>query len=501
MTEPVLALKGVSRSFGPIEVLHGVDLALRPGRVHALIGENGAGKSTAMKILAGYQPASSGTVLLDGKPIDFASIGEAEERGISLIHQEFNLAEQLTVEQNIFLGRELRRGFLLDKPAMQARTRELLDALDCHVAADRKVSSLSNSDKQMTEIAKALLRDTRVLIMDEPTAVLTTAETGVLMQQVRALRDRGAAILFTSHKLDEVKAIADDLTIMRDGAVVWSGPASEKDEHQMAAAMVGREMKDLFPPKAGGVGDTALSVRGLNVPGYAEDISFDLRRGEILGVAGLIGSGRTETFEGICGLRHATGELRIGGEPVRISHPWEAMDRGMCYLTEDRKTRGLLLDKGMRENLTLQALSRFSRGLIDTAAEETALDEAIRDFDIRGSREVRVGNLSGGNQQKLLFAKTMLSEPQIVIIDEPTRGVDIGTKQQMYGFIRGLAAEGRAIVVISSEMQEVIGLADRVLVMRRGRIVGELRGEDASEDAIVRLAMGVGPVATEEAIS
>lgn len=492
MTQPVLALDRVSRSFGPIEVLHGISLALRPGRVHALIGENGAGKSTAMKILAGYQPPSAGTVLLDGAPVAFAAIGEAEAKGISLIHQEFNLAEQLTVEQNIFLGREIRRGWLLDKRAMQARARELLAGLDCRVSPDRTVAALSNSDKQMTEIAKALLRETRVLIMDEPTAVLTAAETAVLMRQVRALRDRGAAVLFTSHKLDEVRAIADDLTIMRDGAVVWSGPAADKDEHAMAEAMVGREMKDLYPPRGGAPGAPALEVQGLDVPGFAQDVSFTLRRGEILGVAGLVGSGRTETFEGLCGLRPASGALRIDGRAAVIRHPWEALERGLCYLTEDRKTRGLLLGKGMRENLTLQALARFTaRGLVDRAAEEAALDAAIRDFDIRGSREARVGDLSGGNQQKLLFAKTMLSDPGILVIDEPTRGVDIGTKQQMYGFIRRLADQGRAIVVISSEMQEVIGLSDRVLVMRRGRIAGELRGAEATEDAIVRLAMGV----------
>jgi len=492
VTEPVLALSNVSRSFGPIEVLHGVSIALRPGRVHALIGENGAGKSTTMKIMAGYQPPSSGTVHVDGRETTFTSMGEAEALGISMIHQEFNLAEQLTAEQNTFLGQELKRGLLLDKRAMRARTRELLDRLDCRVPADRVVSQMSNSDKQMVEIAKALLRDTRVLIMDEPTAVLTKSETAVLMRQVRALRDKGTAVLFTSHKLDEVREIADDLTIMRDGAVVFSGPAEGMDEHAMATAMVGREMSDLFPPKTGSFGEMALEVRGLTVPGFAEGISFSLRRGEILGIAGLIGSGRTETFEGLCGLRPATGEVRIKGQPVTVRHPWEALDLGMCYLTEDRKTRGLLLQKGMRENLTLQALHSFARGLIDKGAEETALTRAIAEFDIRGSRAVRVGNLSGGNQQKLLFAKTMLSAPDIVIIDEPTRGIDIGTKQQMYGFIRGLADQGRAIVVISSEMQEVIGLADRVLVMRQGRIAGEVQGASMTEDAIVQLAMGVG---------
>lgn len=496
---PVLALQDVSRSFGPIEVLHGADIALRPGRVHALIGENGAGKSTAMKILAGYQPPSSGQVLLDGDAVHFISIGQAEEQGISLIHQEFNLAEQLTVEQNIFLGRELKRGFLLDKSTMRAKSRELLDRLECRVSPDRVVSSLSNSDKQMVEIAKALLRDTRVLIMDEPTAVLTRAETAILLRQVRTLRDAGTAVLFTSHKLDEVEEIADDLTIMRDGRVVWAGPASEMDQHAMANAMVGREMSDLFPPKNGIPGDIALEVADLSVPGFSQGIGFTLHCGEILGVAGLIGSGRTETFEGLCGLRPASGQVRIFGQPARIDHPWQAQARGMCYLTEDRKTRGLLLGKGLRENLTLQALTKFTRGMIDTRAEERALDQAIADFDIRGHRGALVGNLSGGNQQKLLFAKTLLADPRILIIDEPTRGIDIGTKQQMYDLIRRLAAEGRAIVVISSEMQEVLGLADRILVMRHGRITGELEA-DATEDAIVRLAMGVAPLSPKQEV-
>ena len=331
VSEPVLSLSNVSRSFGPIEVLHGVSMALRPGRVHALIGENGAGKSTTMKIMAGYQPPSSGTVHVDGHETAFASMGEAEALGVSMIHQEFNLAEQLTAEQNIFLGQELKRGLLLDKAAMRAKTRELLDRLDCRVPTDRVVSQMSNSDRQMVEIAKALLRDTRVLIMDEPTAVLTKSETAVLMRQVRALRDKGTAVLFTSHKLDEVREIADDLTIMRDGSVVFSGPAEGMDEHAMATAMVGREMSDLFPPKTGDFGDMALEVRGLTVPGFAEDISFTLRRGEILGIAGLIGSGRTETFEGLCGLRPASGDVRIKGQPVTIRHPWEALDLGMCY--------------------------------------------------------------------------------------------------------------------------------------------------------------------------
>ncbi|WP_176847193.1 sugar ABC transporter ATP-binding protein [Roseicitreum antarcticum] len=495
MSTPILALSQVSRSFGPIEVLHSVDIALHPGRVHALIGENGAGKSTMMKIMTGYQPPSAGRVLLDGAPVTFTDMGQAEAQGISLIHQEFNLAEQLTVEQNIFLGAELRRGWLLDKAAMRAKSRELLARLRCDVDPLSVISTLSNSDKQMVEIAKALLRDTRILIMDEPTAVLTRTETEVLLEQVRALRDHGTAVLFTSHKLDEVSAIADDLTIMRDGAVVWSGPARDMDEHQMAEAMVGREISTLYPPKTATQGALALEVEGFRVPGFAQDIGFTLRKGEILGVAGLMGSGRTETFEGLAGLRPGHGVVRIDGAPVTIRHPWEALAMGLAYLTEDRKTRGLLLQKGLGENLTLQALHRFSNWLLDKRAEDAALTRAVADFDIRGSRDVDVGSLSGGNQQKLLFAKIMLSDPGILVIDEPTRGIDIGTKQQMYQFIRKLAAEGRAIIVISSEMQEVIGLADRVLVMRQGRIAGELAGPEMTEDAIVRLAMGVGAAA------
>ncbi|NDU99703.1 sugar ABC transporter ATP-binding protein [Pseudoroseicyclus tamaricis] len=491
--EARLELSSVCRSFGPVQVLFDVQIDLRPGEVHALIGENGAGKSTTMKIMSGYLQPTSGEVRLEGKDARFPDSQAAEAAGVVLIHQEFNLAEQLTVEENVFLGRELKRGPFLDRRAMRAKTAELLDRLKCHVSPSARVKDISTPDKQMVEIAKALGRDARVLIMDEPTAVLTNREAEVLFELVERLRADGVAILFTSHKLDEVKRISDRVTVMRDGRVIATTPTAEMTEDQMAEAMVGRELTDLYPARRAPLGDAvALKVEGLDVPGFAQGVSFTLRQGEVLGLAGLIGAGRTEAMEGLVGLRRSTGRVEIDGAPVTIRSPREAQDKGLVYLTEDRKGRGLLLNMGLRDNLTLQSLRDFTNPFLDNKGEDEALTKAIEDFDIRTpSRDARLGNLSGGNQQKLLVAKVMLTGPRIVIIDEPTRGIDIGTKQQIYDFIHRLAEEGVSIIVISSELPEVIGLADRVLVMRRGRIVGEVAGDEKTEDAIVRLAMGL----------
>jgi len=495
MSQPLLVAEGVVKSFGPVEVLHGVEFDIRPGEVHALVGENGAGKSTLMKILAGYQPPTAGTIRVDGQPVSLSGSGPAEELGIVLIHQEFNLAEHLTVEENISLGREIRRGLFLDKAAMRRRARAALAELNCPLDPDTRIRDLSVSERQMVEIAKAVSRDVRVLIMDEPTAVLTGAETEVLFRLIRRLTAQGVGIVYISHKLDEVKAISDRVTVLRDGRHIATRPAADLSQDDIAQLMVGRPMTDMFPAKEPPPADApvVLEVEGLTVPGWVRGASFQLRRGEILGFAGLVGAGRTELMEGLMGLRRPTaGTIRRDGRPVRIHNVADAAKAGIAYLTEDRKGKGLLVGKGLRPNLTLLALERYGRVFIDEKKEAMALNRAVEEFEIRvKSADALVGSLSGGNQQKLLLAKTMQIAPQILIVDEPTRGIDIGTKRQIYLFLHDLARRGASIVVISSEMPEIIGLSHRVVVMRSGIVTGTLAGDAINEPEIVRYATGL----------
>jgi len=495
MDQPVLVADGVAKSFGPVQVLFGVDFDVRLGEVHALVGENGAGKSTLMKILAGYHQPTSGTIRVDGQPVHLSGSGPAEALGIVLIHQEFNLAEHLTVEENISLGREIRRGLFLDKAAMRERARAALAELNCAVDPNTRVRDLAVSERQMVEIAKAVSRDVRVLMMDEPTAVLTGAETEVLFRLIRRLTAQGVGVVYISHKLDEVKAISDRVTVLRDGRHIATRPAAELSQDDIAQLMVGRAMTDMFPAKDPLPPDAplVLEVEGLTVPGWVRNASFNLRRGEILGFAGLVGAGRSELMEGMLGLRRRTsGTIRRDGQPVRIRDVADAAKAGIAYLTEDRKGKGLLVGKGLRPNLTLFALERYGRVFIDERKEATALERAVEEFDIRvKSMDALVGSLSGGNQQKLLLAKTMQIEPTILIVDEPTRGIDIGTKRQIYLFLHELARRGASIIVISSEMPEVIGLSHRVVVMRSGTVTGTLAGEDINEAEIVRYATGL----------
>lgn len=492
---PVLVADGVSKSFGSIPVLFSVSFDIRSGEVHALIGENGAGKSTLMKILSGFHQPTSGGIKLDGEIIELPPNGLAEELGIILIHQELNLAEQMTVEENIFLGRELTNNGMLDRASMYKKVQSLFDKIGLDISPNARISDLSIAQKQMVEIVKAISRNARVLIMDEPTAVLTEAETALFFKQIDALKAEGVAIVFVSHKLPEVKAIADRITILRDGQWIATKDGDELTLDMMAQLMVGRELSDLYPPMDEPDVDAplVLKVEGLATSDVA-DISFDLRKGEILGFSGLVGAGRTAVFEAICGLTdmHA-GDIYLDGAPVRFSSVSAARDAGLVYLTKDRKEKGLLLGKGMQVNLTLLSLPKFVRNFfVETQKEEEALARAMRRFDIRiRDPKVIAGDMSGGNQQKLLLAKIMEADPRVVIIDEPTRGIDVGTKQQIYHFIAALAAEGVSVVLISSEMPEVIGMCHRVAIMREGRITGILTGDDINETEMVRYAAGL----------
>jgi len=492
--QAVLSGVGLSKSFGPIEVVHAVDVDVRPGEVHALVGENGAGKSTLMKMLSGYLTPSAGEVWLDGRPVSFRDSNEAESAGIVLIHQELSLVPHLTVEENIFLGREPHRFGLVDRRRAREETRRLLDSLKCSVPATRQVRELSVSQAQMVEIAKAVSRDVRVLCMDEPTDVLTGRETEVLFDLVKRLVADGVAILYVSHKLEEVKAIADRVTILRDGHKIGTYDAAELTPVEMARRMVGRDLADMYPPKTAPPPDApvAFEIEGFSVPGFVTDASLSVRRGEVLGVAGLIGAGRTELFEGVLGLRPATGTVRKDGRVVRWRHPADAKRDKVAYLTEDRKGKGLLLDKLLRENVTLQALELFAKPFVDLRAEQGALRKAVEEFDVR-VRDVAVPAkaLSGGNQQKVVLAKMMLTDPDVVILDEPTRGIDVGTKRQIYFYVAELIARGVAVVLISSELPEVLGLSHRVVVMHRGRVTGTLSGDDLTEETVMAYATGL----------
>ena len=466
-----VVFRNVTKEFGPVRVLHGVGFALQPGRVYGLLGENGAGKSTLMKILAGYESPTTGEVVVDGAVrAPGGGSRAAEAQGIVLIHQEFNLADDLTIAQNIFLGHEIKKGPFLDDKAMREKTRAALAQVGLPLDPDTRVRKLIVAEKQLVEIARALARNARLLIMDEPTATLTPGETERLFALMAGLKAAGVTIIYISHKLDEVERTTDEVVVMRDGLLVAREATASVTRRQMANLMVGRELADLFPPKrpAPAGGEPAMKVRGLSVPGWAEDVSFDVRRGEILGFAGLVGAGRTELFEGLLGLRpRSAGTVELAGKPVNLKSPRDAARHGLTYLSEDRKGKGLHVHFSLRPNLTLMALERYAKPWLDPAAEQAALRNAVQEFGIRtGSLEVRASSLSGGNQQKLALAKVLHPGPSVVVLDEPTRGVDVGAKREIYHLVQRLAEQGLAVVVISSELMELIGLCHRVAVMR-----------------------------------
>ncbi|MDX3077594.1 sugar ABC transporter ATP-binding protein [Streptomyces sp. NPDC088354] len=493
-TTPVLALEGVSKSFGAVRALRGVSLRLYAGEAHALAGENGAGKSTLIKALAGVHRPDAGTVLLDGEPVEFHGPGDARDAGVAVIYQEPTLFPDLSVAENIFVGRQPRRSFgRVDHRAVRRSAAELFERLGVDLDPDQPARGLSIADQQLVEIAKALSFDARVLIMDEPTAALTGSEVARLFGVVRALREQGAAVLFISHRLEEIFALCQRVTTLRDGAWIASEPVDGLTEDDLVRRMVGRDLDELYPKQATEVGEVALSVRRLTREGVFTDVSFEVRRGEIVGLAGLVGAGRSEVARAVFGVdRRDAGEVVVNGRALRAGAPSLAMAAGLALVPEDRRAQGLVMDMSIERNIGLTGFGATSRaGLMSRGAERSrAVDWAVR-LQVKYARLADVvGTLSGGNQQKVVLAKWLATAPQVLIVDEPTRGIDVGTKAEVHRLLSRLAGEGVAVLMISSDLPEILGMADRVLVMHEGRLTAEIPRSEATEETVMAAATG-----------
>jgi inositol transport system ATP-binding protein len=492
VSEYVLEMSGISKSFPGVRALQNVSLAVRRGSVHSLMGENGAGKSTLMKILAGIYTPDEGAILIDGARADIRDPRDSLKLGVSMIHQELSSVPELSVAENIFLGRELRNRYgLVSRRAMEHATRELFDRWKIRISPRRKMKALSIAQCQMVEIAKAISFDSRIIIMDEPTSAITETEVGHLHQMIRQLRAAGTAIVYITHKMDEVFAISDDVTVFRDGQFVTTKPATELDRDRLIALMVGRELTQLFPKEHAPIGDIVLRVTGLNRGDLVRNVSLEVRRGEVLGIAGLMGAGRTEVLETVFGVYPAeSGTVEVNGRVRRIREPRDAINAGLALLTEDRKRTGIMGVLSVRDNMSIAALPQYSpQGMLRRGAIEKACQDQRRRLALKTpSLNQLVQNLSGGNQQKTLLSRWLLTLPDILMIDEPTRGIDVGAKSEIHRLMNELAKQGKAIVMVSSEMPEILGMSDRVLVMCEGRITGEMSREDATQERIMRLA-------------
>ncbi|MGJ8585765.1 MAG: sugar ABC transporter ATP-binding protein [Marinosulfonomonas sp.] len=489
MTKALLELEGISKSFAGIQVLGDVDFDIRPGEVHALMGENGAGKSTLIKVIAGAHEPTSGILKIDGKEHQSLTSREAAEAGIATVYQELLLFPDLSVAENVFYGHAPKTKWgTLDWTKMRRESRRLLDSLDSHdLDVDAKVGTLSVANRQRVEIAKALSQNARVLIMDEPTAALADADVRRLIEVVRTLRERGVGIIYVSHKLSEVFELADRVTVLRDGALIGTKPIEEVTEKILVSMMVGRDIDQLFPKPTPNIGETLLRVRDLSFGDRVQDVSFDLRKGEILGVAGLVGSGRTELALTLFGVTPATaGTIEVDGKQVTIRTPRQARDMGIAYVPEDRGLQGLVRPMTIAQNNSMASVKDVSNGLfIDFKKEIQNAADSIAKLGTRAQGpEQIVGELSGGNQQKVVVGKWLATNPRILIVDEPTRGIDVGAKSEIHALIGRLAQEGMAVIMISSELPEAIGMADRVLVMHGGRMVTILDREDATPESV-----------------
>ncbi|MBF9029466.1 ATP-binding cassette domain-containing protein [Rhodobacterales bacterium HKCCE3408] len=492
---PLLALDGIVKTFPGVRALSEVELRLYPGQVTALVGENGAGKSTIVKILTGIYQPDAGEIRLDGRPVHFPTAQDATRAGITAIHQETVLFDELSVAENIFVGHAPRtRMGLIDWPEIRRRAREILDGIGARIDPDVKLRELGIASKHLVAIARALSVDARVVIMDEPTAALSQKEIEELYELVETLKAQGKAILFISHKFDEIFRIADRYTVFRDGQFVGGGPISEVDHDGLVRMMVGRSVDAIFPARTSAPGDEVLSVEGFCHPTEFDGISFTLRRGEILGFYGLVGAGRSEFMQALFGITKASaGTIRIGGMEIRIASPADAVRNGIVYVPEDRGKQGAITALPIFQNVTLPSLARTSRKGFLRLAEEFSLARRYTErLDLRAaSLDTEVGMLSGGNQQKVVVAKWLATKPRVIILDEPTKGIDIGSKAAVHEFMAELAAEGLAVIMVSSEIPEILGMSDRVIVMREGRMVAELEGDDLSPETLVRHAAGI----------
>jgi ribose transport system ATP-binding protein len=486
-------MRGIQKRFSGVHALDDVSLTLHQGEVLALLGENGAGKSTLIKMLGGAHRPDEGDIRIDGQPIEIHSATDAQEAGIAVIYQEFNLVPGLTVAENLFLGREVTRFGFVDLPAEKKQAITWLKRIGLDIDPDRRCGQLTVAQQQAVEIVKALTFDARILVMDEPSAVLTDQEVERLFKVVRDLRQSGIGIIYISHRLDEIDALADRLLVLRDGRQVGEGTVADTSRDTLIEMMVGRPLEEEFPPRSVEVGEERLCVDHLNRGRSVQDISFSVRAGEIVGFSGLVGAGRTETMRLIAGAdRRDSGEIRINGERVEVRTPRDAIAAGVCLLSEDRKGEGLVLGHSAVNNFGLPNLRRFSRGgWLEDRREREEFNRYAKDLSLKVSGPDQiVGELSGGNQQKVVLAKWLARHADVILFDEPTRGIDVGAKFEIYQLMNQLAAEGKAIVMVSSELPEILGMSDRILVMREGRLVGELKNTpETTQEDVLALAM------------
>jgi len=502
MTEALLQLRGITKRFPGVLALDGVDFALTAGEVHALVGENGAGKSTLIKIISGVHQPDAGRIDYLGTPVTFPTPRAAADRGITVIYQEVALFPDLTVLENLYVGayprrpllRHSGRGRRVDWMAMRARAQDVAASLGVKLDLGAPVHRLAAAQQQLVEIARALLRDARVIIMDEPTGPLTQQDAARLFSLIRQLRSRGVGIIYISHRLEEIFEVADRLTVLRDGRRIVAMPVGETTREMLIHHMVGRTLDTLYPHTARQTGPPVLEVEGLGTSGALTDVSFTLGRGEILGLAGLVGSGRTTLARAIFGIvPPGRGRIKLDGVDARIAHAGRARELGIAYVPEERQRQGLVLPFSVSENLSLVILRRLSRlGFINHASERTVAHDVVRRLDIRTPGiGVPAATLSGGNQQKVVVGKWLAAQPRVLIMDEPTRGVDVGAKAEIHRLMSELAGRGLAILLISSELPELLGMSDRIMVMHRGRIAGELSRDQATQEKIMAMATGV----------